>query len=253
MSDINVTLSTPDIITSTLDVADNIVVSIAADNPISATIDSGIGATGVGMPAGGTSGQYVLKNSNADYDFTFGSSSSPVTSVNTKTGAVVLNTDDLSDVGRANKFVTQTEKTKLSTIPAGANREVQFNDDGNQGASSEFRYDKTFKSVVIGDSTILPDTKLAVRSDTNSYAQITFQNVNPGSDASTDYILTADDGDDSQFYGDFGIAGSGYISTAWDVTDPHDTYIFGDGGNVVIGSLSLGKAIKFFIVFFIAY
>jgi hypothetical protein len=40
----------------------------------------------------------------------------PVTKVNEKTGAVTLSTDDLSDAGKTNKYVTQAEKDKIAKI-----------------------------------------------------------------------------------------------------------------------------------------
>jgi hypothetical protein len=43
-----------------------------------------------------------------------------VSQINGKTGYVTLNTDDLSDIGYAHKFITQVEKDKLSAIEAGA-------------------------------------------------------------------------------------------------------------------------------------
>src|SRR5574344_482198 len=43
-----------------------------------------------------------------------------VSQINGKTGYVTLNTDDLTDIGYAHKFITQAEKDKLSAIEAGA-------------------------------------------------------------------------------------------------------------------------------------
>lgn len=43
-----------------------------------------------------------------------------VTTVNTKSGIVTLNTDDLSDSGRTNKWFSQVEKDKLALIESGA-------------------------------------------------------------------------------------------------------------------------------------
>lgn len=45
---------------------------------------------------------------------------SPVLSVNTQTGAVVLDADDISDASTTNKFTTAAEATKLAGIEAGA-------------------------------------------------------------------------------------------------------------------------------------
>lgn len=49
-----------------------------------------------------------------------GGGSGAVDSVNTQTGVVVLDTDDISDSGATNKYVTAAEKTKLSGIATGA-------------------------------------------------------------------------------------------------------------------------------------
>lgn len=43
-----------------------------------------------------------------------------VSQINGKTGYVTLNTDDLTDIGYAHKFITQAEKDKLSAIEVGA-------------------------------------------------------------------------------------------------------------------------------------
>lgn len=58
-----------------------------------------------------------------------GNSGPAVTSVNTLTGAVVLDPDDLDDSATTNKFITQVELDKLSGIASGA--EVNINSDWN--------------------------------------------------------------------------------------------------------------------------
>jgi hypothetical protein len=54
-----------------------------------------------------------------------------VASVNSKTGIVVLNTDDISDATRTNKFTTAADITKLSLISAGANKTEVSATNGN--------------------------------------------------------------------------------------------------------------------------
>lgn len=55
----------------------------------------------------------------------------PVTSVNTQTGAVVLDADDIDDAATTNKFATAAELSKLAGIEAGAD----VTDAGNVGSS----------------------------------------------------------------------------------------------------------------------
>ena len=94
--------------------------------------------------------------------------------------------------------------------------------------------------------------------DVNNYAQINFQNINSGNSASTDYILTANNGDDSTYYLDLGLAGSGHTDPAFfgDSATANDGYLYvvgadqtgpGDGaaGNLILGSTN--GVIKMFV------
>ena len=56
-----------------------------------------------------------------------------VTSVNTQTGDVVLDADDIDDSTTTNKFTTQSERDKLSGIEAGAEVNVQSDWDATAG------------------------------------------------------------------------------------------------------------------------
>lgn len=78
------------------------------------------GDPGVGVPVGGTAGQVLAKDTNADYDTTWvNPAGGAVDSVNGQTGVVVLDQDDIGD-GTTYKQYSDTEKTKLAGIEAGA-------------------------------------------------------------------------------------------------------------------------------------
>ena len=90
----------------------------------------------------------------------------------------------------------------------------------------------------------------------NSYAQSVFQNLNSGDLASADFIVTADNGNDSSYYGDFGVASSTYNYPGFGVIKPNDVYILAvgaditgpgstDGANLILGSTT--GNIKMFI------
>lgn len=75
------------------------------------------GATGPGVATGGTTGQILAKNSNTNYDTEWvDPSTGDVISVNGQSGVVVLESDDISDTGQTNKYVTAAEKVKLSNL-----------------------------------------------------------------------------------------------------------------------------------------
>lgn len=159
-----------------------------------------------------------------------------VASVNTKTGAVVLNTGDISDSGQTNKWMLESEKTKLSTFPAGLNKEIQYNNDGVIGASGEFTYDSANKSVIIGGASVFPDAKLAIKANVASYAQVTFQNISDSPDASTDWIATADNGDDTNYYIDLGMNSSTYNSILYSAMGANDGYLLVAGGDLILAT-----------------
>lgn len=75
-------------------------------------VDSIINITN--LPIGGAEDQILAKSSNADYAVEWVTPSSAVTSVNSQTGVVVLDADDIDDSATAHKFVTSTDITKLS-------------------------------------------------------------------------------------------------------------------------------------------
>lgn len=109
-------------------------------------------------------------------------------------------------------------------------------------------------------NTILSNTVAAFSANVNNYSQITFQNKNTGADATADYILTADNGNDTTNYGDFGIINSGYdnatpTNSLGNIVYAADTYLYAQGnssatsqsgGNLVIGTATANKSVKIF-------
>jgi hypothetical protein len=79
--------------------------------------------------------------------------------------------------------------------------------------------------------------------NTDSYYQVVIQNTNFGANASGDFVITADDGDDENYYINVGINGSGwsgnFIVPAGDTNlpqFPHDGYLTVIGGNAAVRS-----------------
>ena len=82
----------------------------------------------------------------------------------------------------------------------------------------------------------------------NSYSQINFQNTSNGAEASTDFVATADNGDDDNYYLNLGINSSNFNDpTNYPGFGPNDSYVHNHGGNLIINPESAGKAINFMI------
>ena len=96
--------------------------------------------------------------------------------------------------------------------------------------------------------TALPTTVLQLSGNVNTYAQVNFQNTNSGTKASTDLVLTADNGNDTDGYVDLGINSSTYADANFPGFYPNDGYLIHHSalstGNLVIFSHTEGSAIK---------
>ena len=108
--------------------------------------------------------------------------------------------------------------------------------------------------------TPLANTMGGFVSNVNSYTQLTIQNKNTGTDATTDFIATADNGSDTVNYLDMGIINSGYdaltpTNSLGNIVYAADSYIYAQGntsavsqsgGNLAIGTTVAGKTVKIF-------
>lgn len=107
-------------------------------------------------------------------------------------------------------------------------------------------------NLIVGNNNIELSGAIAqLTGSSNLYIQSSLQNISPN--GSGDLVVTADNGTDTTYYIDVGMAGSNYIFEGDTLNEPNDGYIImvGDeetdpGGNLAIGTLTPGKNIKFF-------
>ena len=82
----------------------------------------------------------------------------------------------------------------------------------------------------------------------NSYGQINLRNTSTGTNASSDVIITADNGSDTTNFIDLGINNSGFSVGSWTINGANDGYLYTSDGNLSIGAInaSVAKYISFF-------
>jgi hypothetical protein len=131
-------------------------------------------------------------------------------------------------------------------IAEGLDKEIQFNDGGVVGSSADFKFDKNFKTLVLNRGNVLPSNPLAIGGNIDSYLQVNIQNKNIGISSSSDYVATADNGDDENNYIDLGINGSNYVDEEYSATEANDGYIVQKGGDLVLITSEPGEEIRFF-------
>ena len=93
--------------------------------------------------------------------------------------------------------------------------------------------------------TPLPSTVLQLTANADTYAQLNFQNLSSGPLSSADFVLTADDGNDTNNFVDLGIASSTYQYPGYEIIKPHDGYLEIAGGDFVVYTATPGSNIEF--------
>ena len=109
-----------------------------------------------------------------------------------------------------------------------------------------------YAGVPVGYSNVITAV-IQATSDLNDYTQINAQNLNHGNTASMEYVVTADIGTDTTNYLDMGIAGSGWdgtqVNSLGNAVAALDGWLYVQGGvtggNLILGTTSAGKTIKF--------
>ena len=94
---------------------------------------------------------------------------------------------------------------------------------------------------------LLPNVLAQFTSNVNNYAQINMQNLSNSPFSSSDFVATANNGNDTQNFIDLGIAGSNYNFPGYGAYKPNDGYLLVDGGNLLLNTDTVGKSIRFIV------
>ena len=81
----------------------------------------------------------------------------------------------------------------------------------------------------------------------NNYLQLNIQNKSAGTNASSDVVATADNGNESVNYIDMGINSSGYTNSSYPIlSGVNNAYLYSAGNDFMIGNGSAGRYLSFF-------
>jgi len=97
------------------------------------------------------------------------------------------------------------------------------------------------------DGEDFPRADIQAYSDINNFSQIVNWNKNAGSGASADFVAVNNLGNTTNDvnYIDLGINSSTYANAGYAVVGPNDGYLYINGGNLIVGTQTAGKVIKF--------
>jgi len=93
----------------------------------------------------------------------------------------------------------------------------------------------------------LVNNPLSIVGSGNTYIQVNIQNRATGTTATSDLVITANNGTDTSNYIDLGINNSGYNDPTFSNGSAYDGYLFVNGGSLDIGTQTPGKDLEFHI------
>ena len=168
----------------------------------------------------------------------------------------------LDDVGATASFVMTQGNQDLygdKHFNDGIHASKYYDNPDSVGYITWYRSDKTTPIMTldsvnnnlalhgVGSATVanLASLKYNAYDTVNGYIQNNIQNLSTGVSASSDWIATADSGNDSTNYIDLGINGSAFLSVAWTINGANDGYLYTSDGGLAIGTAS-AKPLVFF-------
>lgn len=135
-------------------------------------------------------------------------------------------------IGQYNK---QGNNTSLFVIGNGT-------DDSNRG---DLLLANSNNIIISGSSgSSAPNSALSIAGNKNDYVEINIKNNNAGNAASTDIVVTANNGTDTSNYIDLGINSSVYNGSV--VGAANDAYLYNTGSHLWIGNATANKNVYFF-------
>ena len=128
-------------------------------------------------------------------------------------------------------FVTNnTEKMRLSAT-------------GNLGVGAT-SFNSTFpEKLLVNAGTTTSVNAIVGKGTINNYLQLNIQNLSTGTIASSDVVATANNGDETNYFVDMGINGSG--NTSGIMGAANDAYLYNLGQNFLIGTGTAAKSLVF--------
>jgi hypothetical protein len=234
--------------------------SITTTANITASHFIGDGSLLTNLPAGDYSNANVaayLPTFNGNTNATLTSNSQPyITQVGTLASLAVANNASLG------RLSVQGNTNIAGNLTVSGNVYIPGNINQISGNAAQFFGDSHgFGALYAGISSgyaNLPSTVLQVSANYNEYAEVNFQNINPGNAATTDYVATADNGTNTTYYVDMGIASSSFdglsANTLGPVINANDAYLYaqgsngtGIGGNLIVATSTPGTHLKFVV------
>ena len=111
------------------------------------------------------------------------------------------------------------------------------------GSNPSFSASPNQEKLLVDAGTTNSFNVISGKGNINNYIQLNIQNSNAGTNASSDIVATADNGNETSNYVDLGINSS--ANTANFFGAANDAYLYAQSQNMLIGTASAGKSVVF--------
>ncbi len=151
----------------------------------------------------------------------------------------------LNGAGGITSYITGNGVLSATTYQiTGTSSNILFNKTNTIGenTSSRFKWDNGNFGLLISSSGITTGTSYQLQSpvfvqvNDNDFYHYNMQNLSTGGSASSEYVLTTDDGDRDNKFCAFGINGSGFNDVSYSLKTPRSGYILMNGGDFFLGT-----------------
>lgn len=192
----------------------------------------------------------VYRSSNSNNPVTFSAGTKNVFCTYPSTRSVNYDAAGALTVTGATTFNSSIDVTGAATF----NGSSTFNDPSTFNDTAAFNSTATITSATNspltvnngGTGTPLANSAASFFGNVNSFSQVNYQNLNAGTSASTDFVATADNGNDTTNFVNFGINSSTYNLGTFTITGVNEAYLYSQSTSLAIGTATAGAFTKFF-------
>jgi hypothetical protein len=140
-------------------------------------------------------------------------------------------------------FLGTTDNTSLSFRTNNISHAV-LDSTGNLGVGTAVSFNATApEKLLVSAGATSSYNAVVARGSVNNYFQLNINNQNAGTNASSDVVATADNGNETSNYVDLGINSS--VNTSGVMGNADDAYLYSAGNNLVLGTANSGMAMIF--------